>query len=92
MGLAPYGKKDEALYSKLRPLFRVEGLNLLGDNNAVYDTMMAARLPRGEPALAAADRSSRVEPAAAPGPLLASRRDHEPSDDLPVADGPSPRR
>lgn len=57
MGLAPYGKKDEALYAKLRPLFRVEGLNLLGDNNAVYDAMMAERLPRGEPALAAADRA-----------------------------------
>jgi len=55
MGLAAYGRRDEVLYGRLRPLVRVDGLHLFGDNVAILEVLQALARPRGAPSLAAAD-------------------------------------
>ncbi len=51
MGLAPYGKKNDEYYAKLRPLLRVEGLEIFGDNVAMLDMLHAMRPRPGVPAI-----------------------------------------
>ena len=55
MGLAAYGKKDGALYDRLRRLIRVEGLRLVGNNWAIVRELTAMKRPSDVPALEHAD-------------------------------------
>lgn len=55
MGLAPYGKKDPAVYAKLRPMMRVRGLDVIGDNVAMLEAFRGMRRKEGVPALEYAD-------------------------------------
>jgi carbamoyltransferase len=51
MGLAPYGKKSDALYAKLRPMLRVDGLDVFGDNVTMLETFLAMRPDTKVPAI-----------------------------------------
>jgi carbamoyltransferase len=55
MGLAPYGKKDEQIYAKLKPMMTVEGLNVLGDNVEILDVFKTLRPKTKRPAIESAD-------------------------------------
>ncbi len=53
MGLAPYGRLDEALYRELSAMIRVEGLRLVGDNHAIVRALAARRRTDPSPLVAA---------------------------------------
>ncbi len=55
MGLAPYGRKDQALYATLRGLMRVEGLRVRGNNLEIVARLHALRPPKERPAIESAD-------------------------------------